>query len=713
MTRRSPVPQLLVTAGLAGVFTVGLAGCHRNQAQSAPIVGDPAMANMAQPYTGGNAGGYGDGQTQVLAQSQSAAQQAYRESFETQAPAPIIRRAPTSIPAATPTPIPAANQTTPSPTVYYPVPQAKSTPAQYTGAPQTIPNESQAYQSYPAAVGDSQNAGSGPYDPTEQAGDDALAEADQPPPPLPEYDQPPAPQDDYQWTPGYWNYASAGYFWVPGIWVAPPFYGALWTPPYWGNSGGRWLCHRGYWGRHVGYYGGIDYGFGYIGTGYFGGYWSGQHFFYNRAVSNVNITQIHNVYNHTVIYNNTTYGPRSSNRTSFNGGRGGINAQPRPQELAAMRETRFAPTAGQREHRQQAADNRGQFFRDNHDRPAQAFSTRPLGNPANIAAAPQTPGFVRNQQINRPGLNGRPQPTLAAPGQDGSAAGLRNAGTFVQRPATLTPQSDYGTTRPNGYGITRPNGYGQTGTQANGAMRPGNDRTRNNGAFVPGGDRNPATLANEHRNSPQRPEGNVPATAAPTNPAFAQPGNMHRNAPPEALQQSPRSTEQNRGFGQGRFTRPDQNTGQQRPPSPQPTESNRPTPPQDFHRISPAEAPRATAPGRPVAPEESQRPQSIGRFGSETRMSAPEVPRMQVPATNQNGGFTRSREMPSRPAPQLPTQPQAQPRMQPEMQPRPQMNMPRSMPAPQRPAPPMRSPQAQTPRPGGGDHAQHSEDRGH
>jgi len=43
--------------------------------------------------------------------------------------------------------------------------------------------------------------------------DDATAQADQAPPPLPDYDQPPLPGDGYIWTPGYWAWAPAGYFW--------------------------------------------------------------------------------------------------------------------------------------------------------------------------------------------------------------------------------------------------------------------------------------------------------------------------------------------------------------------------------------------------------------------------------------------------------------------------------------------------------------------
>jgi hypothetical protein len=47
------------------------------------------------------------------------------------------------------------------------------------------------------------------------------------------------------------------------------------------------LWNAGYWGPTVGYYGGINYGFGYFGTGFYGGYWGSGHFWYNRPYSNI------------------------------------------------------------------------------------------------------------------------------------------------------------------------------------------------------------------------------------------------------------------------------------------------------------------------------------------------------------------------------------------------------------------------------------------
>ncbi|HEY6377036.1 MAG TPA: hypothetical protein VIX90_16065 [Edaphobacter sp.] len=237
-----------------------------------------------------------------------------------------------------------------------------------------------------------------PYDNTDQAYDDqvdagqAALEADQPPPQLPVYDQPPAPAPNYLWTPGYWSYAPVGYYWVPGAWVAAPYYGALWTPGYWFFFGNRYHFRHGFWGPHIGYYGGINYGFGYTGYGYEGGYWNGNRFYYNRAVNRVNVTNITNVYNRTVIVNNNT-------RVSYNGGRGGINVRPQPAELAAMRGPRTPPMTAQLENQRQAAQNRAQFYSDNRGRPAIVASPRPFT--ADRDTRPQTRPVPANQPETR------------------------------------------------------------------------------------------------------------------------------------------------------------------------------------------------------------------------------------------------------------------------------------------------------------------------
>ena len=189
------------------------------------------------------------------------------------------------------------------------------------------------------------------------------------PPPLPVYEQPVCPSEGYIWTPGYWAYSDdGGYFWVPGTWVLAPEPGYLWTPGYWGWGDGLYAFHRGYWGPRVGFYGGIDYGFGYGGVGYEGGYWRNGAFFYNRSVNNVmNVT---NVYEKTVVVND-------ERRVSFNGGEGGIVTRPTSEEQAAESERHIAPTSLQSEHVQAASTNRELFESANHGRPTIAATPKP------------------------------------------------------------------------------------------------------------------------------------------------------------------------------------------------------------------------------------------------------------------------------------------------------------------------------------------------
>src|SRR5215472_6433817 len=189
------------------------------------------------------------------------------------------------------------------------------------------------------------------------------------PPVLPVYVQPPIPAPGYIWTPGYWAWGDDGYYWVPGTWVIAPAEGLLWTPGYWGWGDGVYVWHAGYWGPHVGFYGGINYGFGYFGVGYEGGYWRGHDFFYNTSVTRVNSTMIHNVYERRVV-------ERSGSRVSYNGGRGGINARPTAREETAMRERRFGATSVQSRQESQAYSDRRQWASENHGRPGVTASRR-------------------------------------------------------------------------------------------------------------------------------------------------------------------------------------------------------------------------------------------------------------------------------------------------------------------------------------------------
>jgi hypothetical protein len=173
------------------------------------------------------------------------------------------------------------------------------------------------------------------------------------PPALPVYEQPLCPEDGYLWTPGYWGYdPDDGYYWVPGTWVLAPEPGYLWTPAWWGWENGGFLFHDGYWATEVGFYGGINYGFGYFGVGFGGGRWDRGLFRYNTAVLNVNTTIIHNTYiDRTVVVNNNV------NRVSYNGGEGGITARPTPQEQRVDQARHIPPVAAQTQHVAAARSN--------------------------------------------------------------------------------------------------------------------------------------------------------------------------------------------------------------------------------------------------------------------------------------------------------------------------------------------------------------------
>ena len=203
--------------------------------------------------------------------------------------------------------------------------------------------------------------------------------APQPPPPLPDYTQPPPPADGYIWTPGYWAWGPQGYFWVPGAWTEPPYAGALWTPGYWGFYSGRYLFYPGHWGLHIGFYGGINYGFGYLGFGYEGGYWNSGRFFYNRAYNNVDLRMVHNVYNYhaNVRVNNVI-------RQSYRGGPNGVQVHPRPSEGVAWREPYAPRMSTQVQHERDFGAMHQQYANQNHGRPPSAAISRPLAADRNV-----------------------------------------------------------------------------------------------------------------------------------------------------------------------------------------------------------------------------------------------------------------------------------------------------------------------------------------
>ncbi len=236
---------------------------------------------------------------------------------------------------------------------------------------------------------------------------------DQAPPPLPIYDLPPYPGEGYLWTPGYWAWSDEDqdFYWVPGTWALAPLPEFYWTPGYWGIAGGVFLWHGGYWGPHVGFYGGINYGYGYAGSGFQGGYWRGGRFIRNPTVVN-SVT---------------------ANRVSYNGGTGGVRAEPAEAESAAALEGHLPPTPAQRQQVDAARANIALRAGVNHGIPPIAATVRPGAfTGAGVVAAKHT-GTMNIVHMDRPaehppGSSATPRPAAASP-----------TGPAAARPSSATP----------------------------------------------------------------------------------------------------------------------------------------------------------------------------------------------------------------------------------------------------------------------------------
>ncbi len=298
------------------------------------------------------------------------------------------------------------------------------------------------------------------------------------PPDLPNYDQPPLPGDGYVWTPGYWAWSEADqdYYWVPGTWVLPPQPDLLWTPGYWIVQGPVFAWYPGYWGPHVGYYGGIDYGYGYGGHGYQGGYWRGGRFCYNRNVTNLGTVRPAAVYQAPA---NVGTRPR---RHSYTGG-GTSPAAATAAELAVARERHWAPVPGQLTNERVASRDVTTHLSYNAGVPAVAATPRAgaFSAPGTVSARPATGTFsvIRTTPAA--------QPAVAAP-RPGS------------RSVTSAPRTG-----------TRPVVRGEAparGATVPGTLVPGNGSP---GTFVPGSGRDPGAR-------PARPADTYPALPHPPPP---------------------------------------------------------------------------------------------------------------------------------------------------------------------------------------------------
>jgi hypothetical protein len=269
------------------------------------------------------------------------------------------------------------------------------------------------------------------------------------PPALPVYEQPICPEDGYIWTPGYWAYDDDdGYYWVPGTWVEAPQPGYLWTPGWWGWSDeGVFIFHDGYWGEHVGFYGGINYGYGYGGRGYEGGRWDNGHFFYNRSVNRVNETIIHNTYNTTVIENNTA-------RASYNGGNGGVEARPTAQEQTYSREQHVPRVAAQEQHIQQARSSSELRASTNQGKPPIAATAKPADFRSGVVPARQAGGTYKAPPPNT-ARNGNTRPATETRSENRPPA--NSEARPENRPTTPEPKANNHASEIQSHTYTTPN----------------------------------------------------------------------------------------------------------------------------------------------------------------------------------------------------------------------------------------------------------------
>ncbi len=285
------------------------------------------------------------------------------------------------------------------------------------------------------------------------------------PPPLPAYSQATLPGPGYIWVPGYWAWDREGYYWTPGAWAHPPAADMLWTPGYWAwNDRDRdYVFHSGYWAPTVGYYGGIDYGFGYTGAGYHGGFWRNHQFVYNRAVNDLGNVKI-------ATYANQVFAPE--NHISYNGGAGGTTARPTPAQLAAG-ERHIGPTPEQIQNQQTASRIPTQRYSENKGAPPVGAVAREndfRGANTSLPIAHTVSGSGANGPLVDHAQTGKEN------GQSGPVAPTGVAPNFAQHPVTIRSPTTAGNSTP---------GPAATGAAGSTAGKPA--PAPNVGAPAPGG----------------------------------------------------------------------------------------------------------------------------------------------------------------------------------------------------------------------------------
>jgi hypothetical protein len=156
----------------------------------------------------------------------------------------------------------------------------------------------------------------------------------------------------------------------------------------------------------VGYYGGVNYGFGYMGIGFAGGMWDHGFFRYNTAIMHVDGRYIHNTFEDRGMVDRYTVARGS--HVAFSGGPGGIHHDPMPEERIAERDSHMDRSSFQMQHEGAARNDHSSYFKANGGHPATLAVQRPMTAP--MHNGPQSMGRPEQQMRTESHPQMRPEP---------------------------------------------------------------------------------------------------------------------------------------------------------------------------------------------------------------------------------------------------------------------------------------------------------------